>query len=479
MPRLRSILFYLFLALYLVVTPLAILYALGYQIRPGRHQAWIKTGLISLETEPTGARVFLGASRYRWKTPTMLRDLKPGDYPIHLTLRGYQPWSAVVRVEPEKATILDHLVLLPKSFAVQAVSTRSYTELIPLPEEDAFLLRTGPRGADLHLNEIGRDEVRPLLPTQDVFCALAITRLHRVPDHPGLLLEARSEGTLRYGWRQLDQVREPTLDITDLFPQPVANLSWDVKARNELFTLAGTSLNRLDLDDRALYPGVLSDVRSFALYRNDLYVLDRSNHLYRTSRDGERKPQRLGLAPEESPGARYALHPLNEETVLFTAPHGALFVNREPHALVTRDLQGWLLHPKKPVLLIWDPYRLGRYDFSERDREATNESAGVQWFYESPRRIEQVFWCHETSHLLLAGEGEVELLALEAGGGAPARPLTRYEPGTSIFYSERAGAVYFLESGRRSLMKLQLLARHNLLNLTRPKAEAHAENPPP
>jgi hypothetical protein len=104
MRTLRRVLFYAFLALYLVATPLTILYSLGYLVRPGHEHGFVKSGLISLGTTPEGARVYVGHSRYTRRTPTVIRDLLPGTYNVRLTLDGHQPWQGLVRVEAEKAT---------------------------------------------------------------------------------------------------------------------------------------------------------------------------------------------------------------------------------------------------------------------------------------------------------------------------------------------------------------------------------------
>lgn len=477
MQRLRSILFYVFVALYLVVTPVAILYALGYQIHPGDGRGLVKTGLITLESEPSGARVFMGASRYRWKTPTMIRELKPGVYPVRLILRGHQEWSAEVRVEPEKATVLDHLLLLPNPVQSSLLSTQSFGALLPVPAGKAFLLRSGKLGSGLFVVEAGRDDVTPLLPTNDAFAALEIQSVHSVPENPCLLLEAQSADGLVYGWRRLDQNERATRDISSLFPQPVRAVGWDGKARSELFTLSGSELNRLDLDDRAFYPAVREEVLTFSVFQGDLYILDASNQFYRTSRDGERKPVQVGQSPAEVNMARaskegYAVHPLDEDSSLFIGREGECFLNREPYDLLDAGLKGWATATEDKLIALWDRNRIGVYDYSRRAGEIP---AGVEWVHLSSHAIEQVFWCYENSHLLVAGDGQLELIPLARGGGGPARLLTAYEPGSALCYSERAGAVYYLEAVSRRLAKLQILPKRNLLNLGWSKAEPSAE----
>ena len=84
MRLLRRTLFYTGVVLYLVSCPLTVLYALGYLVEPGADQRLVKTGLVAISTVPSGASVHIGKSRYTRITPTLLRDLLPGSYPIRL-----------------------------------------------------------------------------------------------------------------------------------------------------------------------------------------------------------------------------------------------------------------------------------------------------------------------------------------------------------------------------------------------------------
>jgi hypothetical protein len=470
---LRKVVFYLFLLLYVVATPLVILYALGYQIRPGQREALVRTGLISLNTSPEGARVFLGNRRYRWKTPTVLRDLRAGDYAIRLTLRDHQPWTAQVRVEAEKATVLDHLLLLPTTPVIRSTSTNRFETLYPGPGEQEFLLSTGPLAGELAVCDTLRATVTPLLPKEDPFAEARVVRLHQVPDNPCLLLEVERAGHTAYGWRRLDVEKELTADITSLFPSVPRFLTWDVRERDDIFSMVQDRINRLDLDDRALYPDLVRGVQAMAADRGDLVILDQSNRLYRTRRDGEGKPERLGTSPAEAKLAwasttGYELFPVNNQVVFLRGVEGELFVNQPPYQLLTRDHRGTLLHPSDQLAVVWDDHRLGRYVYEEeKTPDPAAPPAGVVWFFTSPRSVDQVFWCHEASHLLVAGEGQLDLVALESAGGPSARTLLNFAPDTRVFYSERAGAVYYLEPDTRQLMERQLLPRFELLNLGR------------
>src|SRR3989344_2619629 len=116
MPLFRKILFYVFLAGYLVACPVIVLYSLGYILTPGAGNGVAKAGLIDVSTLPPGATVYLGNKRYTQKTPAVISGLLPGQYRVTVYLKGYALWSREVSVQAEQAAVFDHILLLPKQW---------------------------------------------------------------------------------------------------------------------------------------------------------------------------------------------------------------------------------------------------------------------------------------------------------------------------------------------------------------------------
>ena len=55
------------------------------------------TGILSVESRPAGAAVLIDG-KPRGVTPATIEGLAPGDYRVNLSLAGYQPFAATVRV---------------------------------------------------------------------------------------------------------------------------------------------------------------------------------------------------------------------------------------------------------------------------------------------------------------------------------------------------------------------------------------------
>ena len=128
--------------------------------RRGWAGGWVKTGLISLATEPSGASVYLGNRRYTQKTPTVLRDLLPGDYPVKLVLKDRQPWTRTVSVDAEKATVLERVLLLPRALTPRIILAGPFEQFTPVPNTRLVLLTAGPRASNVTVYDLEEEQVQ-------------------------------------------------------------------------------------------------------------------------------------------------------------------------------------------------------------------------------------------------------------------------------------------------------------------------------
>ncbi len=124
--RIRSWLFIAFIVLFVIGTILISLYASGYKINlgwpPQAGRLLIKTGMIIVDSQPSGAAVYLNDepqavfSLNPWQkenitTAAKLRNIPPGEYLVRLERDGYWSWEKRVRVYPNKATTLSDINL--------------------------------------------------------------------------------------------------------------------------------------------------------------------------------------------------------------------------------------------------------------------------------------------------------------------------------------------------------------------------------
>lgn len=99
----------LFILLFLIITPLVLAYAAGYHIN-WRNFKLEKTGLLEIKTIPSGAQVNIEELR-AWlgkpkslSTPFKLKNLRPSNYTVNLSLDGYHGWRKILAIKPAETT---------------------------------------------------------------------------------------------------------------------------------------------------------------------------------------------------------------------------------------------------------------------------------------------------------------------------------------------------------------------------------------
>ena len=454
---LRKFLFYVLAALYLFIVPYTILYALGYMFNPGE-AALVKTGLLSIETFPRGATVFVQGKKFSEKTPTAVRDLLPGSYRIRLYRKGLEPWEKEVGIESEKATRLEPVLLLPKRFEDEVISARSYRGMVPAILDAKIYAWESDNVQSLRRIDLFFKKEQAVGRAISRQAALKIFDVHYEPGSPFALLAVREDG--EKGLVILEPGREKKIakGLGTLLTVEKPDFEWDPKNPDSLYFLEKGTLSRADIRRGALYPGIAAEVLGFGARHNRLVFLKKDFSLVETNLKGENaKPlaedtQLLSGILTPFGKRRYDIEIMEPDLLLFLSEKGALLANQSPYLLADKDVQevvraGW---PEEDKILFWTRQEISIININ-REKTLTRNL-----LYRGGRNIRQVFWAYEDSHVLFL-DGDVVYL-LEAEGPPPyeAREIGHVAAVSSVIYAEQTHSLYFLDPENRNLVRRKL-----------------------
>ncbi|KKW41749.1 MAG: hypothetical protein UY92_C0014G0074 [Candidatus Magasanikbacteria bacterium GW2011_GWA2_56_11] len=108
-----SIMLGLFLVFF-TFSPAVILYTAGYRFS-WQDKAIKKTGVISLDAEPTDAEVLINGIAVKGKMPLRLANRAPGSYRLVIRREGYIPWSTDIVVASNQTTFIKDVRLFKQS----------------------------------------------------------------------------------------------------------------------------------------------------------------------------------------------------------------------------------------------------------------------------------------------------------------------------------------------------------------------------
>ena len=459
----RKILFYFFLALYLVLCPVIILYAFGYIFTPKVEEGFAKTGLIHIETLPANASLSIAKRRSADRTPATIRNLLPGTYEVTILLNGYRPWGRKVEVEPGKAVNLEKILLVPLSLKIRTVVAKPFEDLWPVPGTRFLLLKNAGRAGNLWLFDWKDGVSRPVLPRASSFATAELVRVFTMKESPFVILQVKTPGGLKFLGCQLDKERSEVKDLSGLFlggePQEIL---WEGGHPEYLFALRGQDLSRLDLEKMTVFPDFLPKVQGFGLFKNKVYAL-RGSSLIRAGFNAKRGEETLvekGLFLENlfRGEEKYKIDFISNNTICFRGARGELFSNALPYRFVDQGVQGYQSEPGGRKIVLWQRERVGVLDFEkpERRKEFFERGPEIKWVFEKGKNIRQAYFVLDAAYVLFCDEDKLALSRTGERENSPTE-LVGVRKGSGFFYAEKTGKLYYLESFRGELVAADIL----------------------
>jgi len=135
-----------FIVLFLITTPVVVLYTAGYRWNEKKIRLE-KVGIIFLRSRPSGAEIFLDGVLRSEHTPARLRNLLPSDYAVKVTKKGYSVWQKTLPVSSALTTFAENIVLwktdAPEALAAASAGSLNQSELAMLKRVDPLAYSVG------------------------------------------------------------------------------------------------------------------------------------------------------------------------------------------------------------------------------------------------------------------------------------------------------------------------------------------------
>jgi hypothetical protein len=463
MPIFRKIIFYLFLALYLVLCPIVILYAFGYIFTPKAEEGFAKTGLVRIETIPSNAAISVSNRLFEEKTPATVRNLLPGAYDLKVMLRGYRPWVRRVEVEAGKAVNFDKIILVPQSVKTKTLVAKPFENLFPVPGTRYLLLQGGGGAGTLMVFDWGGGTSRNVLAENSPYAEATLVKIFSGKESPFVILEVKDTQGLKFLGCQLDKEKFEVKDLTRLLGgKEPKEIQWEGGHPEFLFALQGQDLSRLDLEKMTVIPDFLSKVRGFGLFKGKVYAL-RESSIARTgfnAKKGEETLVEKGVFLESlfRGGEQYRIDFISNRSICFLGSRGELFSNVLPYRFVDEGVRGYELDRGGRKVALWQGGRVGVLDFEkpERKKEFFERGPEIEWLFEKGTNIRQAYFVYDASHILFCDDDKI-FLARIGEQYISLEKLVAVRKGSGIFYAEKTGKLYYLEPSLGEFMAADIL----------------------
>lgn len=240
-----------------------------------------ETGLIIMNSEPSGANISLNDTSIKQQTPYRATNVLPGNYTVKYEEAGYRPWVKKTSVEAERVSFADYAWLIPEQVptrlrypdnkivsATQSIDRKRFAFVEPTSktDESGATIPTAPR--ILYAPDLARDPeilYTPPTPTSEEPGAIVIDSLSINTDATWLLARQTTSDT-NITWLLIptnpNDVREKTINLTQLTPIQPTWVGWSDGEANELYLILNGSLRRLTLNDKRLSDSIADGVQA-------------------------------------------------------------------------------------------------------------------------------------------------------------------------------------------------------------------------
>ena len=480
MQFLRKAFFYIFLILYLISCPLLILYAFGYIFNP-KSLELVQTGLMYLSSIPVQATVYIGKSRFREKTPAVLRELIPGNYSLKLILKDYLPWEQEVSIAAGKTLGFENVLLIPKNWKIQELTQESFKEILFIPESDFLLLSGGPKMKDYSLYNLKDEKLLRLIPQYSHLANARVLSRFISKTSSGLIFHIEVQGVKKFIWLEPKEKKTKIKDITRLFPEAPLSLEWEANEKKYIFSIEKDAVNRIDIASMAIFPEYLEGLRGFGIDNKQIYSIDNDCTLSRLNYDKTNKETLYNNVFDDTLFAKndfVQIKVFSKNIIVLLDKRGDCMVRYLAHSFRDKGILGCEFDPATKKLLLWKKNAIGIFDFSNQQQESETARSELTpvWVYTAGENITECFWAVKGTHIIFGDKEGAYLLEPESYGASHSAFIALPKRDSPIFYSEITGCLYYLDAQTSKLTSVELVPRSYLELLLFPKTNKEASN---
>jgi len=270
----RRILYILFIALFLLITPAISFYAAGYNFdfNSGHIQ---RTGILFIKTDPKDALVNLGKEKTsNWfynffspeeelKTPQKIRNLLPDEYEMILTKSGYFDYQRKITVNPGETLVLDKLELFKNSYPEISLN-KNIIKMKLSPDKNKL---AAVAGQGLFIFDINNETVNKI-DLDNNFSTNSFDILW-APSNKKIILTLGSYPVFNIENNSIET------ELKDYFPSSIKKIFWDDFSDNEIYLKENLYIYHFNLAAKKKSLFLNKEVDNFTIKDGNLFAIEK------------------------------------------------------------------------------------------------------------------------------------------------------------------------------------------------------------
>lgn len=429
----RRILFWLLFLIFLVTTPIVILFSQGYRFDQ-KKMIFVHSGAITLKSLPANVNISLNGKPQPAKNLDIINNsitvggLRPGNYHIEASLNGYSHWGKNVDVHSGISTEFWNVVLVPQNLEIKKLESHNVERFFPSPfGKKIAYFENSEKGISLWVTDFKKNETSLIHFENDTFFSKEkLENLEWNFKEDLFLVPVVRAGKKDYLIVSSEGNLEPLFlsDIDGIAKlENIQKARWSPKEKNVLYFLAKdkdsqvNNLYNLNLDDKSLHL-IVPEIIVSDFSQNSIYFLQRNNILFKSNLEGESIVQinnKPLLEDNLSNGARLIVY--DKERQALISEKGDLFVRNSGIENLSRKIgsgiQGVQFSDDGKKLLFWSHNEISVMFLRKWEVQPYRDENEIQTIIRLSSPIENVFWFQDYEHIFFSVKNKIKLIELD------------------------------------------------------------------
>jgi len=233
--RVRTILFFVFLLIFIVIAPLLTLYVQGYRF-DFENKKLTKTGALFIKTiSPKQAEIYIDNKLIQktdfFFSSALIENLLPKKYNIKVQKQDYYTWEKNLEIKEKQVAEAKNIILFPQDPGFKLLSTNIDNAWFSKDKKKAVIKESEKNVWSLELYDLEKNVKSHLLKETDIYQAGADLVDLEFTDNNNLLLQIASKEQINYFNLQINRI--PTLLTKTKAPQNVIKNALAYKVFNK------------------------------------------------------------------------------------------------------------------------------------------------------------------------------------------------------------------------------------------------------
>lgn len=454
--KIRRLIFYLFLIIFIVCAFAIILFVEGYSF-DWQKKSLIITGAYYLKSDPDDADIYID-NEYGGKTNKFIRRLLPGEHNIKISKPNYSDWQKTLKIKPKVITEAYNIILIKKNPPLNLATDNNIKYLSFSSDKRKIIYLTEQPQLTLRLIDINNNTDVQIYPGALVKNVGYTTSLPSLNNLSGIIWSHNQERIIlsfQNNHYYILNLKNPVgiIDINNLIKTlsnykiyNLENPSFHPQNFNKVYFYYQNNLDSLEIND--LNPNkslisfpFISDVLTYTIYDNKILYINIKGEFYKTNLEASSFKKIFDI-PLFKPGQSIAI--INEDMLAINKNFYLFNPQTQIFEKIAENIEEVIFSADNKKVFWRNKNEIGIIWLETEPKQPPRNRYETEVIMKTIKNISQAIWYSKTNqHIIFIVENEIKITELDGRDRRNTTDVFTIK-NPKIFFNEENGKIHIL-----------------------------------